>query len=223
MFGKNVPGEIWEAKVEQKKKGAEFDGRALVTEWADIAFFVGAYLNARNMALDTSEVRRNLNGHGQRSDIYDRLTNISGNITEQSQRRDILEFLRVWMVGLAGLPVKYPAEQIHQLVVDKNTKNYPAKFLSGIHPVTGVALNPDEMEQQYVHSRRSLKHIRNTLRDGMGLKDRDYGLHESDYQNYARLIEDFEHPETAFAELAAEYPRDPAILALGKKKGKLLQ
>jgi hypothetical protein len=218
MIGKNIPGEVHEARQEHQLLGAKRESHlALTTEWGDIGFFPMALINALPLAVDMAEVRRpNRRNprYGQSSVIYERLANISGNITPESVTRDIHYFLQVWLEGIAGLPVVYQPEVVHQRVLDKNTKNYPVEFFNGKDFPTGANLTVEEQEQQFQHSRKMLKWIRNHLRDRLGLKDRDYGLYKSDYQRYTYLIHDFRHSDQAYVQLQREYPQDPAIVAL---------
>lgn len=193
--------EVLEAQAEAIQRGTMFySPEAEAIEAADIWFFLGSYISSVQIEIDTYEARRNVNGYGRRSDIFDNLAEVSGNFSRENFNKDILHFLRLWLAYLASMPEGYEPDSTINKVMYKNGANYFEAAFTNRDPETGRLLNPDETDTAFDHAKRSIRLIRNFIKYTLKL-DRSRGLLQSDYQKYLPLINNFKDATGSYAAL----------------------
>lgn len=214
LAGKTLPSEIDETLEETEKLGSSsYDGRAVGIEAMDTGFILMASTLSNQVGLDPYRILPYVNGTGNRSDIFDVMTELGTNIEAKTYERDVHRFLIHYVSFLAGLPETFKLEPVMADVVEKNSKNYPAELFTGVHPFSGEKLSPEEKVEQFKHARRCLKLIRMVHRQVLNHKDRDYGLEDADWKPYAKYMIDFEHSDAHFGRLALEVCQDLHLTA----------
>ncbi len=189
-------GEVAEAEQEHDREGTvEYDALAHQREALDIAVPAHAFAYRRQVELNLDAVHARMNGYGRRSNVYDHLNEVIGNLPEDSARlKKDLEWLLMqayslmWHLPEIESPVVMAADKM-----SLNRRNYPAVYFSDVHP-TGRKLRPDEQEERYRHSVRCLRAIRKH-------HDRKDGLLWSDHAPFAELILDFEHADSNYQKI----------------------
>lgn len=192
--------EINELEEEAQRQGTAFDRKALEKEALDTLFFVislatnlkAGYLE--DLQSDLPTLAYSYNGAGSHSNIYDIMREIAANLADSNNvGKDLKEFLRYWFSYMRHAPIEDSPEKILLDVVRKNGSwnrgNYPSVYFSGKHPVTHEMLNPDQLRQQFFHSKSMLR----MLREAYG--NSPAGLTLEQHQPHALLILDFEHAD----------------------------
>src|SRR5476649_667486 len=135
----NIVHEVTEVEDERQKHGTPiYNILAEQTEMGDAFFFPNALAIARGIEFDPHRVLPYLNGFGNRSDIFDKMRDVAGNLTETNVADDLHYYLQYAFAALASVPEHFDLNQVmNEAVVMKNAANYPAQFFNGIHPVTG--------------------------------------------------------------------------------------
>lgn len=201
--------EIAEAQVERDWEGTDqYSPKAEATEATDVLSYLLSLKDMHNLPITNAAVLHGINGYGKRSDIFDRMSETSGNIESTTLTQDVTQMLRYLVAYLAGMPEPASLEKSLVAVIDKNTLNYPAQFFNGLHPRTRKVLTAEELQLQYQHSLRCIKAIRFSLREIKHLRDRDYGMHPEDWKKYSPLIADFEHSKANVAQLLSQLKVD---------------
>lgn len=202
-------GEIDEAECEHDREGmVDYDVQAHQREALDTAVPAHAFAFQRGIELDLHKVHAGMNGYGQRSNVYDQLREVVGNLPEDSARlKKDLEWLLIQAYSLMWhLPeIESPAV----MAADKmllNRRNYPAVYFNDQHS-TGRKLRPDEQEARYNHAVRCLR----TIRKHHNRKD---GLLWSDHAPFAELILDFEHADSNHQKIQAALTATKAALVM---------
>lgn len=203
--------EIFELLAEHERSAVDFDLAALEKEALDILFFVislcsnlpGNYIEE----LDLVSISHSMNGEGGRSDIYEKMAEIAGNLPYSlNLKRDLKVFLGYWFSYIRHSPVRRSPDVILKQVLHKNgTKfegNYPQLYFSGRDPKTGEVLNEDELHLQQQHARFALRMIR----EACGYPPE--GLRVKDHWPYRHLISDFRNSREGLQYLSAALKLD---------------
>jgi len=204
-----LQGEVVEAREEHDREGtAEYNVLAHQREALDIAVPAHAFAYRRRIDLDLDAVHARMNGYGQRSGIYDHISEVVGNLPEDKARlKKDLEWLLMqayslmWHLPEIQSPVAMAADKMAL-----NRRNYPEVYFSDVHP-TGRKLHSDEQEARYNHSIKCLRAIRKHY-------DRKDGLLWSDHAPFAELILDFEHADSNYQKILAALVATKAAIAM---------
>lgn len=207
-----IPGEIDEGELEANKRGsAEYDPKAEHTEAFDISFFVSSLAYALRINLDRTKAMSYINGQGKKSSLFDGMKEKSGNLSKKSLDRDLHYMLGDLYSYYVSQPVTFDGDKTMQIVLEKNSRNYPQTIFEARDHLTGTSIIEEEREVAFVHRKTAINFIRRTLRDKMGHTDRAYGLRQEDYLPYLPFILDYRNSQTALENLKKQFSRDHGI------------
>ena len=199
MFLNNIPGEIHEARAEAE--ASHYDAHAHHTEMADVLYFIWAVVSSRDdISVDLRNVTSRVDGEGPRSNIYEKMAEVSGNTLHSKVSKEVEYLLQLYLSCVASLPHEFDLRKFLHVALRKNSKNYPVECFTDKHPYTHQNLLPEELDMSYVHATRSLRAIRTFHRNIMK-RNVSYGIQGQDYKQYLFLIRDFPNSEHALQEL----------------------
>ena len=181
-------------------------------ELNDLFFFLASL--AHNLGkleeIHLPSVSNQLNGLGAQDNIFDKMREVAGNMGDKrTVMRDLNWLISAWMSYWKHGPVESDPVFVMKKVLEKNgtkTKgNHPAMYYSGRDPYTGEVLTPDEMYEQFIHSRSMLRTLR------MATGNQTIGLQPEHHLPFRFLIEDFRNSPQALAELMQHLTLAPEI------------
>lgn len=196
--------EVEELKHEQENRGVVFDVLNFEKEAMDALFFLFSLLSNQELlqGIDLPSLVSRYNGIGSKSNVFERMIEVAGNVPDSLNKEKDLELLVAYSLSYwRHSPATHSPEFVMKEVIRKNgsewSGNYPAVYFSGVDPKTREPLSPDDMQLQFQHARICLRMIREaTGNNGNGLK-------ASDHWPYRRYILNFRDAEIAQRELLA--------------------
>lgn len=175
----------------------KFNNHHATTEWGDIGWFIYGFITLNKFPLDDLSIRARLNGYGGRSDVYEVMEEITGNMSEKSLINDLHHLIPIWISVLASFPEYIRPDLIIKAVFQKNKTNYPADAFSGnimpdrkgslqiINPFTGKVMSKEELSLAYEIPKKALRMIRDFQIIVLGRNQREeHGLKTEDFMPY---------------------------------------
>lgn len=188
-----IRSEIDEVHAELEKVGTpEFSPTELAAEFTDV-FVVAASLGlCSGVEIDQHRIWPYVNGQGNRSNILERMQEVSGHITQENISDPLHELFILLASAINHAPVTVDiSKTLHHTVLPKNRYNHFAPYYSGRDVLAGGAnLEPEEMLLQHAHTYQALRLFRKAFAGPEGLPPHEH-------IPYAFLIHDFRN--SAFA------------------------
>lgn len=184
-------GEIFETKEEREKLDSTPKQEEIPTirknylsETTDIAVFFHALASkVLKGPADHHDALRLTNGMGRRSDVYDRMVEIAGNLpTRQSdgeRLRSFNWFEAYWISLFSHGPFAMDGRYSMQKVIDKNRRNYPVRVFHDPHQ-----RDPELLPVMYDERAFLMKLIRRNIKE----RGRERPLRPTDYEPHLDLI-----------------------------------
>ncbi|HEX7018194.1 MAG TPA: hypothetical protein VF209_04790 [Patescibacteria group bacterium] len=176
-------GEVDEIR-EELEKG---DVVAQKMETLDYGWLIAGTMWANKIEVNDPDVAMYINGVGKRSDIYDRLAEAAGNLSEKNLEKDGHRALGLWFSALAGQEATDIQADIARVRL-KNEKNYNRILFSGINPQTNQPWQGEMMSLAFDVPRKHVRTIRDHYVKDRGLVNRKDGLKTWDWLPYQPLI-----------------------------------
>lgn len=193
---------------EARKAHNQGETKHLITEVADVVFFLNSFLfglllanNGQIPDLDNHKIHTQSLTTRVGSGVYERLEELSGDL-EMGGEKSIpaleemyIQVLALWReLFFLGAPISV-MEWVANI---KNTRNFPVEAGNGIDPFTGKILLPHEVDDQHDHSRAALKILR--IEDGQ----KESGLSPELYFLYRYYVLNFHNSGAMLSKLKQE-------------------